>query len=923
MSDLIGRTLGHYRITAKLGEGGMGVVYRAHDERLARDVAIKVLPEEVAGDPHRLARFEREAKLLASLNHQYIATLHGLEEDDGRRFLVMELVEGEDLAGVLARGAIPIDDALAMALQIAGGLEAAHEQGIVHRDLKPANVMVDAEGGVKVLDFGLAKAFDPDASTPSSPESIAESPTLTAEMTREGVLLGTAAYMSPEQARGKAVDKRADVWAFGCTLYEMLTGTRPFPGTTSTETLAAIIKDDLDWDALPAETRTPVRRLLRRCLTKDPRDRLHDIADARIVLQSLSIGDFYGDESAVVTPLRAGWRTWTPWGLAAVLAVALIAAAMIGSRSDGTSGGSTDVVRTKIELPPGTALTNIALGNWSAPIRNELALSPDGRTLVFSAETEGGNSNSQLYRRPMDRAEAEVIPGTEGASAPFFSPDGRWIAFWAGGWLKRIPLEGGLPINLAEYRDPTGPYPPMGGSWGADGTIFIGTHFDGLQTVDSSGGQLEPLTVPGRTTEYGHRMPQVLPGGRAVLFTVAYSYTGAGGHVEVVSPDTGERKVVVDSGLDGRYVPTGHLLFVQQGTMMAASFDPDQLEVTGRPVPVLEGVTHATNLPGGYMNSGAGLFTVSDSGTLVYASGGMAPDRRRRFFWIDRNGRTEPLPALPKVALRFPRVSPDGRLLAFTTGGLNSSLWVQDLARETNIRLTNEGRVALASWTPDGEHIVFGLSRGGVGNLHWMSHRGNEPMERLCTSEYLQQPGSWSPDGRYLAYVQWRHSEGKAIWLLDMGSRKVEPFLDTEHQYGFPDISPDGRWIAYVSDESGKKEVWVTSFPDREQRMLVSNEGGKAPAWSPDGREIYYLSENRLMVVDANAGSELSLGIPRTLIEGPLYSSDPVRGYDISPDGKRFIFTASVEPEHNTPPVRELRVVLNWFEELKRLAPTE
>jgi serine/threonine-protein kinase len=415
-------------------------------------------------------------------------------------------------------------------------------------------------------------------------------------------------------------------------------------------------------------------------------------------------------------------------------------------------------------------------------------------------------------------------------------------------------------------------------------------------------------------------MPQVLPGGRAVLFTVAYGYTGAGGHIEVVSLDTGERKVVVDSGLDGRYVPTGHLLFVQQGTMMAASFDPDQLEVTGRPVPVLEGVTHTTNLSVGYANSGAGLFAVSDSGTLVYAPGGMAPDARRKFFWIDRLGRIEPLPALPKGALKFPRVSPDGRLLAFSTGGMNSSLWVHDFARETNTRLTNEGRTPFASWTPDGEHIVFGLSRGGVGNLHWMSHRGNEP---LSTSEYLQQPGSWSPDGQYLAYVQWRHSEGTAIWLLDMGSRKVEPFLDTEHQYSYPDISPDGRWLAYVSDESGRWEVWVTSFPDSEQRMLVSNEGGKAPAWSPDGREIYYLFENRLMVVDADAGSELSLGRPRTLIEGPLYSGGPLREYDITPDGARFIFATSVEPEQNTPPVRELQVVLNWFEELKRLAPTE
>ncbi len=475
-------------------------------------------------------------------------------------------------------------------------------------------------------------------------------------------------------------------------------------------------------------------------------------------------------------------------------------------------------------------------------MRNELALSPDGRTLVFSAATGEGPSSARLYRRPLDRVEAEEIPGTEGGSAPFFSPDGKWIAFWARGQLLKISLDGGLPITLAEYRDPTGPYAYMGGSWSPDGTIFIGTHLDGLQAVSSGGGRLEPLTVPDRDSEYAHRMPQVLPGGRAVLFSVAHGFQGAEGHIEALSLDSGERRVVVDSGLDGRFVPSGHLLFLERGVLMAAPFNPERIELTGPPVPVLQGVMHATNITEGWANSGAGLFTVSNNGTMVYAPGGIASDPIGRLTWVDRNGRTEPVSGIPEGCVAYPRISPDGRWLAFATSGLESALWIHDLNRETTTRLTTKGRVIFSSWTPDSDHLVIGYSEGGVGNLYRMSRRGTEPMERLMTSEYLQQPGSSSPDGRYFAYVQWRHSEGRSVWVLDMENRQAQPFFPTGHQYSHPDFSPDGRWIAYVSDESGRDEVWVTSFPGREQRMLVSNEGGIAPLWSPDGREIYYFS---------------------------------------------------------------------------------
>jgi len=416
-------------------------------------------------------------------------------------------------------------------------------------------------------------------------------------------------------------------------------------------------------------------------------------------------------------------------------------------------------------------------------------------------------------------------------------------------------------------------------------------------------------------------MPQVLPDGRAVLFTVAYGYLGARGHIEVLTLDSGKRKVVVDDGLDGRYVRTGHLLYLHQGTMMAAPFDPKQLEVTGRPVPVLEGVTHAANLSVGWANSGTGLFTVSENGTLIFAPGGMAPDRETQFLWVDRDGKTQPVSGLPEGSLGIPRVSPDGHQLAFTTGGLNSHIWVQNLVRGTATRLTTDGRADFCSWTPDSDRIVAGYSQGGVTNLYWLSPERSEPIERLTTSELTQQPGSWTPDGRHLSYVQWRHSTGSAIWLLDLNNLETKPILDTEHDYKYPNFSPDGRWLAYTSSESGGSEVWVTSFPDREKRKQVSNGGGWSPLWSPDGSKVYYRSGYNLMVVDVTSGSELTLGIPYILFEAPWTAASPLRGYDITPDGERFIFSTLLEGDLESRPIRQLRVVLNWFEELKRLAP--
>jgi serine/threonine-protein kinase len=524
----------------------------------------------------------------------------------------------------------------------------------------------------------------------------------------------------------------------------------------------------------------------------------------------------------------------------------------------------------------------------------------------------------------MDRVEAAVIPGTDGASTPFFSPDGQWIAFWTDESLKKVPISGGLPVKLADYRDPVGPYPHMGGSWGADGTIIVGTHLGGLQRVSADGGRLVDLTVPDPATEYAHRLPQILPGGRAILFTVAYSYMGAGGQIEVLSLDTGIRKTVVDSGLDGRYVPTGHLLYFHQGTLMAAPFDLDQLELTGRAVPVLDGVTHATNLARGWSNSGAGLLTVSNSGTLVFAAGTIASDEKRQFIWVDRAGDRRPVPGLPEGWIDYPRISPDGRWLAFTTMGLNRDLWVHDLVRGTNKKLSDKGRLIHFAWAPDGDRVAVGLSQGGIANLFLLCPQSTDSLERLTSSNYLHQPGSWSPDGRFLAYLHWQPFEGPSIWLLDMASRETVPFLSGDHPLYFPEFSPDGRWLSYSTrDELGRFDVWVTSFPGRERQMLVSNDGGNAPLWAPDGREIFYRTQNELMAVEVEAGSEMTLGRPRALFENPSEEGGPVRMYDITPDGEKFIFSIAADSEPPVPPVRQLHVVLNWFEELNRLVPTE
>jgi len=918
MQDLVGRTLGHYRIVDKIGEGGMGVVYRAHDERLDRDVAVKVLPEEVAGVQDWLERFEREAKLLASLNHPNIATLHGLEEEGGLRFLVMEVVDGESLAGVIARGPIPICEALPIALQIALALETAHERGVIHRDLKPANVMVDPEGAVKVLDFGLAKAFDPETSSPQSPESLAESPTLTADLTHGGTLLGTAPYMSPEQARGKPVDKRADIWAFGCVLYEMLAGTRTFGGTTSTETLAAIIKDDPDWDVLTAETPIPVRRLLRRCLTKDPRDRLHDIADTRIVLQSLSIDGFYGEESAVPTPVPAGWRTWLLWSL--VVLAALIAAIVVGSLRAPPPGAVTKML---VGVNPAERLGSVGGGALQGDDRRlsltAMTLSPDGKHLVFSA---GDDTGSMLYLRAMDEIQASPITGTQGAFSPFYSPAGEWIGFWADGILKKVRTGGGPAMPICDSLRA-----PYGASWAPDDTIFFGQYDGGVLRVSADGGSPEEVTLLAQG-EFSHRHPQLLADGETLLLTVRGKDTGDWAETTIVAQSlgTGERIVLVENGADPRYTPSGHLVFCRLGALMAAPFDPKRVQVTGGSTVVLGSVRQGVNAGNTAFDTFSGQFNFSTSGTLVHVPGGVWSDPQNSLVWVDREGVAEPLSS-PPGPFWSPRLSPDGTRIAFGNFGFEQiDIWLYEISRSILTRVTfEESSEGEALWTPDGARITFASDKSGRGSIYWIPADGSGAAERLSTVEDAY-PASWSPDGRVLAFVQESKSAGWDIWLLPREG-EPQPFIGSPFAEVWPTFSPDGRWLAYGSNQSGRFEIYVTPYPGPGPRIQVSTDGGTGPAWAPNGRELFYHGpqeiegKNSMWAADIRTEPRFLAGSPRELFTGDYQRTYPFRGYDVAPDGQAFLMVErGPRPEE---PVTQLHVTLNWFEELKRLAPTE
>ncbi len=908
---MIGRTIAHYRVTEKLGEGGMGEVYRARDERLNRDVALKVLPEAFANDADRLARFRREAQLLASLNHPNIAAIHGLEEADGVKALVLELVEGPTLAERIARGPIPLEEALEIARQVAEAVEEAHERGVTHRDLKPGNVKVTPEGKVKVLDFGLAKAFQDEAAE----ADISKSPTLTSPATQAGVILGTAAYMSPEQARGRPVDKRADVWAFGCVLYEMLTARQAFAGESVTDVIAAVVKTEPEWKALPAETPAPVHHLLRRCLEKDARRRLRDIGEARLLLEDFLAGrveEPSGVVAAAVAP-QAAWRRALPWGVAAVLALlaGLVAWAPWQSKP------SPQPVRLRVEVSPEQPLNlgGTEVGGAAA------VLSPDGSKLVFVA---GSGSARRLYLRPLDQIEATPLSGTEGARAPFFSPDGQWIGFFTDDELKKVSVSGGAPLTLCETRV------NRGGTWNREGIIVFALHTTtGLSRIAATGGLPEPITEP-KEGERSHRWPWFLPDGKHVLFIVqeeGESYGDA--TIEAVNIETGERTAVHEGGTYPRYLPTGHLAFVRDGTLFAVPFDADRLEVTGVPAPLLEGISSSEAVDTG---NGTGHYAFSEDGSLVYLTG--APlTADYSIVWADRKGETRPLVADLGFYLQV-QFSPDSTRLAVTKIAPDPDIWVYEIEREVMTRLTFEGTNMFPVWSPDGRWIAFASDRhGGAMNLYVKRSDGAGEAIRLTESDNRQESFSFSPDQRFLAFHEIAPDKRRDVKILPLKGEDLsqpepgEPqtFLSTPREEGAPVFSPDGRWIAHLSDESGPVEAYVRPFPGPGGKWQISTEGASVPYWTKGGREIVYRVgfQSKWMAVPISVrGDSLRPGRPTELFEGPFINRGVSGDYHVTPDGSRFIvFQRPEAQEEEQEAPTHVNLILNWFQEVRRLAP--
>jgi serine/threonine-protein kinase len=891
-----GTRLGAYEITIPLGAGGMGEVYRATDTKLGRDVAIKVLPAEVARDEERLARFEREAKLLASLNHPNIAHVYGFEsaslpDGSAAHFLAMELVPGEDLAERLKRGPIPVDEALAFARQIAEALEQAHEKGIVHRDLKPANVKVTPEGKVKVLDFGLAKAFAGEAASGSSAD-LSQSPTLAHTGTQAGVILGTAAYMSPEQARGRAVDKRADVWAFAVLLFEMLTARRPFGGETVSEILAAVIKDEPSWEFLPTGLPAAVAGVLRRCLVKDSARRLHDIADARLLLEDAE------REPEAPAPARAPRRREA---LAWLLAVAGIgtAAALAWKRS--ASPPAEPLTHFTVTLPSDRPMAFTDMPT--------LALSPDGRKLAFTLSDSTGQT--LIHLRAFDQPEARPLPGTEAGSSPFFSPDGTSLGFFAGGRLKTVSLAGGPAQPVASASN------GRGGLWAPDGSILFSPEYDtGLWRVPAAGGVAQPVVSPETAKgERSYRWPDLLPGGRAVLFTVGSldspnDYDKA--RIVAYSFATAERRAVVDGANMARFVPPDTLVYSRAGVLYAVAFDPGRLEVKGQAAPVLEGVA-------GDPGSGATYFAVATDGTLAVARGA-GSKANRLLTLVDRKGVATRLP-LTARGFRHPRFSPDGTRLAFTVGsasglGMDADVWVYSLSSGSLSRLTFGGNVYPA-WTPGGDRISYVRGRDQALVTKPADGTGAEEQLEAPVPDTLL-PGSWSADGRTLAVS--RVGSAREIYLLTPGEKS----LLFEKDASVPAFSPDGRWIAYMSPASGNTNVFVRSVGGQ-GKWQVSSELGGYPRWSGDGRELYYVApgtpQRPLMAVAVANDASFRAGPPRILVADLsryMTSTAPQLDWDAAPAGDRFVF---IEVERAKDEGTRIDIALHWARHLATASP--
>jgi serine/threonine-protein kinase len=869
-----GASLLHYQLGEKLGEGGMGVVWSATDTTLDREVAIKVLPETLAGHSDRLARFEREAKLLASLNHPNIAAVYGLHEgSEGERFIAMELVPGKDLAETLERGPLSVERALEFARQIAEALEAAHEQGVIHRDLKPANIVITPEDRVKVLDFGLAKTLDTDPASGSPDPSM--SPTLTSAGTVAGMMLGTAAYMSPEQARGQAADKRADIWAFGCLLHEMLTGERAFPGGTVTDTLAAVLTLQPDAATLPGDTPHSIRQLIERCTEKDVRRRLRDVGEARIVIEdALADPDSTTELDSGITESTRG-RGRTPWIIAATAAVVAVLALSLVLMSDAPDPA---VGRFAMEFPYSTAPR---YGDGRA-----LAISPDGKVIVSSAE---GGSDDQLYIRHIDDFEVREIDTARSARLPFFSPDGSWVGFATTEGLWKVNLAGGPPIRLGSFTAF-----PLGVAWSPNGFVYFVSSRQ-LFRVPETGGEVEQIDLE-ELRSLTLWSPTAMPSGKALLLS-----TGEQSNARLIALNL-EDNSVTDLGLQGtdpRYLPTGHLLYANDNQVLAITFDADKLEATGTPVPILPRI---------WIDGFTIQAAISENGTVIYHP--ESERNTRRLVLVDRNGAAEPLlsASQPFEDTNDPRLSPDGSKLALSESG--GPIWVVDLETGTPTKLSESGFYPV--WSPDSTQLLFGTTRSSSFDLMLRRIDMSQPETLVLDRDNNLRAGDWTRTG---TIVFREEITGKGMDLSSWSDRgdesTIATLLDGENDELSPAVSPDGRWLAYVSDQAGRDEVYVTRFPDPGGIVQVSVAGGANPSWSPDGSELYYFQNREFIAVAARYDPEFRVAGRTTLFEGDYVQYRWQRQYDVHPDGEHFVMIEN-------PPGGHLEVILNWFTELER-----
>ena len=894
-----GTRLGAYDLVALIGAGGMGEVYKARDTRLDRTVAVKILPAALAADPEFRERFDREARAISQLTHAHICTLYDVGEHDGAAFLVMEYLEGETLADRLTKGALPLDEALKVAIQIADALSAAHRQGIVHRDLKPGNVML-TKAGAKLLDFGLAKSSGPAIAG----AGFSMLPTTPANLTAQGTILGTFQYMAPEQLEGLEADARTDIFAFGAVLYEILTGRKAFEGKSHATLIAAIISHDPP----PVSQVQPIapaslNRIVATCLAKDPDDRWQSARDVMRELKWVAEREASVEHSPpLAAPPPAGSRA-LPWVVTGLFGVALVAALM--------------ALWVRVRTPSAAVggASRFVLSEQAGSDNAGFAISLDGRRVVYSAVSGG---LQQLYLRDMQTLEAKPIRGTENGQGPFFAPDGRRLGFWADGALKVIGIEGGSPVTLVHVHSVTN----RGATWAPDDTIIYSPSTDtGLFRVPATGGTPQIVATPDyKRHERSYRWPQMLPGGEAVLFTIAgsdiLSFDEA--RIAVRSLRTGEQHELLHGGSFPSYAAPGYLLYARAGALNAVRFNAAKTAVEGTPTTVLDGIVT-------YPTDGAAHYAISSDGTLLYLRGGAVSDRST-LTWVDRTGRSTPI-AAPPAPYNGVSISPDGRLAAVDIDGANANIWILEFARNTLTRLTLEWSNNNPFWTPDGARIAFISERSGVRSLFWQPIEGHPEMEPLTPdlpgpvgsfrSGFL---GSFSPDGRTLAFAGLGSDRSVDVWIMTMnGDHQVRPFVQTKFNESWPRFSPEGRWLAYVSDETGREEVYVQPFPGPGRRVRISTDGGWAPVWSRDGRELFYRvgEENAaVMAVKVSAGAtDLSPQKPELLFRKATEDFD----YDVAPDG-RFLM---VEPFERSNALAPIVVVLNWLEELKARVPTK